>query len=85
MKNVVIVTTSWCGYCRAAKQLLSKLGVDFEDVDVTSDEAKRAEYSKQAGGHSTVPMIFIGDVFIGGFTELASLHQSGSLQPMLED
>jgi len=30
-----------------------------------------------------VPMIFIGDHFVGGFTDLKSLHDAGKLNELL--
>ncbi len=84
MKKVTLVGVTWCGYCRGAKELLSKLSIEFDDIDVTNDDQLRADYSKKANGHTTVPMVFIGDIFVGGYTELAGLHKKGDLQVMLE-
>ena len=32
----------------------------------------------------TVPQIFVGDTFLGGYTDVAALHAEGKLLPMLE-
>ena len=65
-----IYTTKFCGYCTAAKRLLSqKHDGEVEEIDLSADpEALTA--LKLRTGHTTVPLIFMGDKFIGGFTEL---------------
>lgn len=76
-------TTRICGYCVAAKRLLSARGIPFSEVDVSRDVEKRA-WLVQATGQRTVPQIFIGDESIGGYDELAALDRSGRLGPMFE-
>jgi glutaredoxin 3 len=75
---ILLYTTRYCGYCSAAKQLLSRRGYAFKEVDV-ADPVVRDEVSARAGNYRTVPMIFIGDEFIGGFDELSALDRSGEL------
>ncbi len=83
MNQVVIYTTQLCGYCHAAKRLLSEKGVSFAEIDVSGDPGRRAEMMQRANGRRTVPQIFIGDVHIGGFDDLAVLDRSGKLDPLL--
>jgi glutaredoxin 3 len=52
--DILIYTTPFCGYCRAAKTLLANKGVEFEE-DVTFDAGKRAEMIERAFGLRTVP------------------------------
>ena len=47
---IVLYTTQFCGYCAAAKRLLSNKGLGFEEIDVGFDAAKRAEMTQRAGG-----------------------------------
>ena len=84
MKTITIYTADYCGFCHAAKALLTRKGVPFDDIDVTHDAAARQEVA-QRSGQSTVPQIFIGDESIGGFTELQTLEISGELDEMLAD
>ena len=72
MKKIKIYTTQYCGFCHAAKRLLSANGLDFEEIPLDGNPEKRAELSKSLGGYSTVPMIFVDDTFIGGYTELTN-------------
>ena len=80
---IVLYTTQFCGYCAAAKRLLSNKGLGFEEIDVGFDAAKRAEMTQRAGGMRTVPQIFIHDRHVGGYTELAALERDGQLEAWL--
>lgn len=82
MNRVRVYTTRICGYCFAAKRLLAKKGVAFEEIDV-SDDVEQRQWLVQASGQRTVPQIFIGDDSIGGFTELRALDRSGELDALL--
>ena len=84
MNPVTIYTTALCPYCHAASRLLSGLGVEFEEIRLDGRPEERARLSEENGGWRTVPMIFVGDRFIGGFTELRELHRSGELRELLE-
>jgi glutaredoxin 3 len=83
MAKVTIYTTGLCPYCHAAKSLLGKKGVAFDEIDVTYDDAARHAMSKRAGGRRTVPQIFIGDAHVGGCDDLYDLDSKGRLDPML--
>ena len=77
-KEVRVYTTGYCPYCRLAKQLLTERGISFEEIDVGEDAAAR-QWLVEASGRRTVPQIFIGEQAIGGYEELRSLAESGTL------
>jgi glutaredoxin 3 len=81
MADVVVYSTTSCGYCVRAKALLGKLGIKFEEVDVSNDAEKR-QWLVSTTGRRTVPQIFIKGESIGGFDELAALNASGKLISM---
>ena len=81
--HIEIYTTPFCGYCRAAKQLLLRKGLDFQEVDVGADHELRIQMVRRAGGRRTVPQIFIDDAPIGGYHELAQLERDGRLDVLL--
>ncbi len=83
MKQVEIYTTPFCGYCHAAKRLLSAKNVGFTEIDVSGDPSKRAEMMQRAPGSRTVPQIFIGGKPVGGFDEINALDRAGKLDPLL--
>jgi len=78
---VIIYTKDWCSYCRAARELLQRLGYPYTEVDVTSDQQRYREMVELAGGRTTVPQIFIDGTGIGGYTDLSALVRAGRLQP----
>ena len=82
MPQVKVYTTAYCAYCTRAKQLLSRKGVTYQEVDLSNDDALREQISGETGWR-TVPQIFIGDEFIGGFDELKALDDAGRLDAML--
>jgi glutaredoxin 3 len=83
MAKVRIYTTPICPYCARAKALLSRKGVEFEEVDVYMDAAARKEMMEKSG-RRTVPQIFIGDRHIGGCDDLHALDSEGGLDPLLK-
>ena len=85
MKPVIIYTTPFCGYCSAAKRLLSAKGVAFDEIDVSADPALRSEMVQRAMGRRTVPQIFIDGAGVGGFDDINALDRAGKLDPLLAD
>ena len=83
MTRIVLYTTPFCGYCRAAKRLLTDKALDFEEIDVSSDHDKRVEMIDRARGARTVPQIFIHGRHVGGYDELALLEHAGKLDDWL--
>lgn len=83
MKTVEIYTKRTCGYCHAAKRLLTSKGVSFTELDVLDFPGKIAEMVQRANGRRTVPQIFIGDVHVGGYDDLAAAQSSGELDKLL--
>jgi glutaredoxin 3 len=79
---VTVYTTTNCGYCTQAKNLLKKRAIPFEEIDVSNDDEKRAWLVK-VSGRRTVPQIFIGEDPIGGSDDLHALDKSGELAKRL--
>ncbi|MFZ9886831.1 MAG: glutaredoxin [Myxococcota bacterium] len=82
MKSVRIYTTSWCGFCHRAKQVLQAHDVPFDEIDVEEQPELRTWLRKVTGQH-TVPQIFFGDDSIGGCTDLLALIAAGGLDARL--
>ena len=83
MPKIEIYTTPTCGFCHAAKRLLSQKDAAFQEIDVARTPDKRAEMMQRANGRRTVPQIFIDDRHIGGCDDLYALDQAGKLDPLL--
>jgi glutaredoxin 3 len=84
MNKITVYTTEPCGYCRQAKALLDKRGLQFDEVNLAKDAAGRAELAVRTG-MMTFPQVVIGNQIVGGFTELLSADRSGRLAQLLED
>ena len=81
--KIVIYSTQNCGYCRAAAHYLENVKeVEFDVIDLSGDWAARKALIAETG-HRTVPQIFIGETFIGGFDELRALDRDGKLDLLL--
>ncbi len=80
--KVVVYSTLMCPYCVRAKSLLKAKGVDFEEIRVDLDRDRMVEMI-QRSGRRTVPQIFIGDVHVGGYDDMAALDARGGLDPLL--
>lgn len=83
MANVTIYTRKFCGFCTAAKRLLDKKGVRYEEHDATFSKDLRQEMIERAGGHSTFPQVFVGKTHLGGCDELHALDRNGKLDDLL--
>jgi glutaredoxin 3 len=83
MAKITIYTTAFCPYCFMAKRLLTEKGAPFQEIDVTGDRAARAELRAKAGGRTTVPQIWIGELHVGGSSELHALEREGMLDALL--
>jgi glutaredoxin 3 len=83
MQNVEIYTSPMCGFCHAAKRLLTRKGVTFSEIDVWAEPARKPEMLARANGRHTVPQIFIGETHVGGSDELHALDRAGKLDALL--
>lgn len=83
MKPVEIYTSPMCGYCHAAKRLLTKKGVEFTEIDVWAAPERKPEMIQRANGGRTVPQIFVGETHVGGCDDLYELEGAGKLDALL--
>ncbi|MFC3214660.1 MULTISPECIES: glutaredoxin 3 [Novosphingobium] len=78
------IYTKWgCPYCVAAKSLLDKKGVSYQEYDLTMGGPKRAEMLERVPGATTVPQILINGKAYGGFDDINALDRAGKLNPIL--
>lgn len=82
MARVTIYTRQFCGYCTAAKRLLSGKGIAFDEIDATSAPEKRREMIERSGRY-TFPQIFVGEVHVGGCDDLYALESRGELDRLV--
>ncbi|EXU76370.1 MULTISPECIES: glutaredoxin 3 [Erwinia] len=83
MANVEIYTKATCPFCHRAIALLRQKGVQFQEIAIDGDAAKREEMIKRSG-RTTVPQIFINAQHIGGCDDLHALDDRQGLDPLLK-
>ena len=84
MARVLMYTTAMCPYCVNAKKLLAQKGVSVEEIRVDQNPELRVEMM-QKSGQRTVPQIWIGDLHVGGFTDLWALDKQAKLDGLLQN
>jgi glutaredoxin 3 len=81
--EIKIYTTPICPYCVRAKQLLSQKGATYQEIDLSRESPEVRQQLMAQTRHRTVPQIFIGGQFIGGFDDLYALERQGKLDALL--
>jgi glutaredoxin 3 len=80
---IEIFTRPGCGYCSAAKSLLTRKKAVFTEYDAGRDPSFRQQMYDRAGAGSTFPQIFVGETHVGGCDELYALDRAGKLDALL--
>jgi len=82
MPNIQMYSTAMCPYCVRAKMLLQNKGMTFEEIRIDVDHSRMSEMVERSQ-RRTVPQIFIDDLHVGGFDDLAALDARGELDNLL--
>lgn len=81
--RVRMYSTAVCPFCVMAERLLVAKGVEsIEKVRIDLDPAARQDMMTRTG-RRTVPQIYIDDLHVGGYDDLAALDRAGKLAPLL--
>lgn len=80
--KVIVYSKLQCPYCVQAKQLLERKGVEYEEIRIDLDPARREEMLERSQ-RRTVPQIFINDYHVGGCDDLHELERKGQLDTLL--
>jgi glutaredoxin 3 len=84
MKSVTIYTGPLCNYCDAAKRLLTRNNVQYEEIDISTVEGAMNEMILKANGKRTIPQIFFDDQHMGGYDDVRALEKENKLQDLLK-
>ena len=84
MKNITMYTGPICNFCDAAKRLLSRNNLKYEEIDISTKDGLRDEMIEKANGKRTIPQIFFDNHHIGGYVELRELEKKGELINLLK-
>ena len=76
--RVILFSTEACTFCVHARSLLSKRGVDFEEVDLGGQPDLQAELTEVTGLES-FPQILVDGETLGGYNELRAADKNGTL------
>jgi glutaredoxin len=70
---LIVYSKSNCNFCDRAKNLLNSKNIEFTEVKIDEDSAKREWLISQ--GHRSVPQIYLGETLFveGGFHALEKL------------
>ena len=79
-KNVIIYTSSLCGFCYRAKSLLKRKGISYKEIDIDLYWEKRNEMVIKTNGKTSVPQIFFRNHHIGGCDDLFKLEKENGLE-----
>ena len=84
MKNITIYTGPMCNYCDAAKRLLTRNNLTYNEIDIAQVDGAMDEMIKKTNGKKTIPQIFFEDQHIGGYDEVRALEKEDKLQGLLK-
>jgi len=84
MKNIIMYTGPLCNFCDAAKRLLARNNIKYQEIDISSKEGLMEEMIKKSNGRKTIPQIFFDDQHIGGYEEVRALEKENKLQDLLK-
>lgn len=68
MAKVKVYSTPTCPWCKKAKDFLVENKIEFEDIDVSSDQ-KASEEMVEKSGQMGVPVLDIDGTIIVGFDQ----------------
>ncbi len=84
MKNIKMYTGPMCNFCDAAKRLLSRNNLKYEEIDISTKDGLRDEMIKKSNGKRTIPQIFFDEHHVGGYVELRALEKEDKLKDLLK-
>ena len=83
MKKITIYTGPVCNYCDAAKRLLKRNNLEFNEIDISSGPEVLNEMINKTNGKRTIPQIFFDNEHIGGYVEIRELEKNKKLVKFL--
>ena len=72
-----------CGFSATAVEILNRMQLQFESVDVLQDDNVR-EGIKQFSDWPTVPQLYVKGEFIGGCDIMREMYEAGELHQYMQ-
>lgn len=86
MSTITVYSKNFCPYCDWSKQLLQKKNVEYTEIKIDENRDGFKEMMDRTNNTArTVPQIFIGDTYVGGYDQLSALDKEGKLDPLLAE
>lgn len=68
--TAIIWSINNCPYCSQAKNFLKQKGIAYEERNIQNGEWTKVQLLESVPNARTVPQIFLGDKYIGGYDKL---------------
>ena len=82
MVEAKVYSASYCAWCSKAVQFLENEGLKVRIVDITDDQNERQMLVERTG-QKTVPQMWIGDAYIGGYDRMMKMASTKDLKPII--
>ncbi len=82
MAEIIVYTTEPCPYCSRVKDLLTKRGAAYQEINLARDADGRTQLAEKTGMLS-FPQVIIDGTLIGGFDETLAADRSGRLAELV--
>mgnify|MGYP002020555694 CR=1 FL=1 len=73
MMGITIYTSPFWNYSDAAKRLITRNNLTYNEIEIAQVDGTLEEMIKKANGKKTIPRIFFEDQNIGGYDEVRAL------------
>ena len=83
--KILVYSSMLCTYCFAAKKLLKKLNLNFDEILIDNNPKIKNKMIELSDGRTTVPQVFFGENHIGGYDDLKRFYDEGKLSLLLKN
>ncbi len=83
--KILVYSSMLCPYCFAAKKLLKKLNLNFDEILIDNNPKIKNKMIELSDGRTTVPQVFFGENHIGGYDDLKRFYDEGKLSLLLKN
>lgn len=84
MRKVTIYDTELCLTCWSVRSLLDKREIPYEHVIVVEDSDEHHALAERTG-MPDLPVVYVGNILLGGYEETVVAAEAGMLADLLVD
>ena len=78
MKKITVYTMDFCPFCERVKKLFQSKNMAFVEVKLSMDDDAAWDELEKRTKHKTMPQVFIGEKFYGGYNDITALTPRAS-------